>query len=130
MRADTVLKVKPALTQYLHEFDGCFGRVTARRHLDTYVLGQLGDLPRKSVEPIADASGTPPRTLQEFLGLYRWDIQAQQKNLVRHRRFLEIPAPVALSCLLLLAEVLVVCPVFSGQAAVQFSVFLKCLMAL
>jgi SRSO17 transposase len=81
MRADTVLKVKPALTQYLHEFDGCFGRVTARRHLDTYVLGQLGDLPRKSVEPIADASGTPPRTLQEFLGLYRWDEWAMRDRL-------------------------------------------------
>jgi len=42
MDADTVLQIKPALAQYLHEFDGCFGRVTARRHLDTYLLGQLG----------------------------------------------------------------------------------------
>lgn len=81
MDADTILKIKPALTQYLHEFDGCFGRVTARRHLDTYVLGQLGDLPRKSVEPIADASGAPPRTLQEFLSLYRWDEWAMRDRL-------------------------------------------------
>ena len=81
MDADTILKVKPALTQYLHEFDDCFGRVTARWHLDTYVLGQLGDLPRKSVEPIADASGTPPRTLQEFLSLYRWDESAMRDRL-------------------------------------------------
>jgi SRSO17 transposase len=73
MDADTILEIKPALTGYLHEFDACFGRVTARRHLDTYVMGQLGPLERKSVEPIADASGTPPRTLQEFLGLYHWD---------------------------------------------------------
>jgi len=73
MDADTILKLKPSLTQYLHEFDHCFGRITARRHLDTYVAGQLGDLPRKSVEPIADAAGTPPRTLQEFLSLFRWD---------------------------------------------------------
>jgi len=79
--ADTVLKLKPALTNYLHEFDDCFGRVTARRHLDTYVLGQLGDLPRKSVEPIADAAGTPPRTLQEFLSLYRWDESAMRDRL-------------------------------------------------
>ena len=43
MDADTVLRIKPALTQYLHEFDGCFGRITARQHLDTYVQGQLGD---------------------------------------------------------------------------------------
>ena len=89
MDASTVLEIKPALTKYLHEFDDCFGRVTARRHLDTYVLGQLGDLPRKSVEPIADASGTPPRTLQEFLSLYRWDEsamrdRAQQRVARRH----------------------------------------------
>jgi SRSO17 transposase len=81
MDANTILKIKPFLTQYLHDFDGCFGRVTARRHLDTYVLGQLGDLSRKSVEPIADASGTPPRTLQEFLSLYRWDESAMRDRL-------------------------------------------------
>lgn len=81
MDADTILKLKPVLTQYLHEFDHCFGRVTARRHLDTYVLGQLGDLPRKSVEPIADAAGTAPRTLQEFLSLFRWDEFAMRDRL-------------------------------------------------
>src|SRR5271169_5465515 len=81
MDADTILKIKPALTQYLHGFNGCFGRVTAQRHLDTYVLGQLGPLERKSIEPMADASGTPPRTLQEFLGLYRWDEAAMRDRL-------------------------------------------------
>ena len=60
MNAETVLRIKPALTEYLHEFDGGFGRVS-RRHLDTYVQGQLGPLERKSVEPIADAAGPPPR---------------------------------------------------------------------
>jgi len=81
MDADTVLRIKPALTKYLHEFDGCFGRITARRHLDTYVQGQLGDLPRKSIEPMADAAGIPPRTLQEFLGLYRWDELAMRDRM-------------------------------------------------
>jgi len=81
MDADTILRIKPSLTKYLHEFDDCFGRVTARRHLDTYVLGQLGDLPRKSIEPMADAAGTPPRTLQELLSLYRWDEFAMRDRL-------------------------------------------------
>jgi SRSO17 transposase len=89
MDAETILQIKPALTHYLHEFDGCFGRITARRHLDTYMAGQLGPLKRKSIEPMADASGTPPRTLQEFLGLYRWDESAmrdrvQQRVAERH----------------------------------------------
>jgi len=29
----------------------------------------LSDLPRKSIEPIADHAGVPPRTLQQFLSL-------------------------------------------------------------
>ena len=73
MDAQTILEIKPALTQFLGQFDGCFARSQTREHLDTYVQGQLSDLPRKSVEPIADAAGTPPRTLQEFLSLSRWD---------------------------------------------------------
>jgi SRSO17 transposase len=73
MDADTILRIKPALTRYLHEFDGCMGRATNRGHLRTYVAGQLGDLQRKSIEPMADAAGQPPRTLQEFLSLLRWD---------------------------------------------------------
>jgi SRSO17 transposase len=89
MDADTILRIRPALTEYLHTFDDCFGRITARRHLDTYVEGQLSDLPRKSVEPMADAAGTPPRDLQQFLGLYRWDQsgmrdRAQQRVARRH----------------------------------------------
>lgn len=73
MDADTILRIKPALTQYLHEFDACMGRATNRGHLRSYVAGQLSDLQRKSIEPMADAAGEPPRTLQEFLSLLRWD---------------------------------------------------------
>jgi SRSO17 transposase len=79
--AETILQLKPALTEYLHEFDGCFGRINSRQHLGTYVKGQLGDLQRKSVEPIAHAFGTPPRTLQEFLSLYVWDELAVRDRL-------------------------------------------------
>lgn len=83
MDAETILRIKPALTQYLHEFDGCMGRVTNRRHLQTYVCGQLSDLQRKSIEPIADAAGQPPRTLQQFLGLLQWDEAAVRDRLQR-----------------------------------------------
>jgi SRSO17 transposase len=83
MDARMILEVKPALTAYLHEFDGCFANSASRRHLETYVSGQLGDLERKSVEPMADAVGTPPRTLQEFLSLARWDEGAARERLQR-----------------------------------------------
>ena len=81
MDADTILRIRPSLNAFLHTFDDCFGRVTARQHLDTYVLGQLGDLERKSIEPMADAAGTPPRNLQQFLSLYRWDESAMRDSL-------------------------------------------------
>jgi SRSO17 transposase len=83
MDAATILEIKPALTTFLHEFDGCFGRRTTRRYLDIYVTGQLSDLDRKSVEPMADAAGVPPRSLQEFLGLFRWDEAALRDRLQR-----------------------------------------------
>jgi len=73
MDADTILSIRPALTEYLRGFDACMGRTPNRTHLDTYVSGQLSNLQRKSVEPIADAAGVPPRTLQEFLSLLKWD---------------------------------------------------------
>ena len=61
------------LDAYLALFDGCFARSEGRGHLYRYVAGQLSDLPRKSVEPMADQAGIPPRTLQEFLAGHRWD---------------------------------------------------------
>lgn len=83
MDAATILRIRPALTEYLHEFDGCLGRVTNREHLAAYVTGQLSDLDRKSIEPMADAAGVPPRTLQEFLGLLKWDESAARDRLQR-----------------------------------------------
>jgi len=89
MDADTILRIKPELTEYLHEYDDCFGRCNTRAHMDTYVEGQLSDLERKSVEPIADAADMSPRTLQEFLSLSRWDHdmmrdRLQQRVVRRH----------------------------------------------
>lgn len=83
MEARTILEIKPALTRYLRQFDDCFGRSQTREHLSTYVQGQLGDLPRKSVEPMADAAGVPPRTLQEFLSLSKWDESMMRDRLQR-----------------------------------------------
>lgn len=84
MDAETIMRLKPELTRFLHQFDDCFGRVTTRRYLDLYVQGQLSDLPRKSIEPMADAVGEPPRNLQEFLSLFRWDQQRARDRLQQY----------------------------------------------
>jgi len=83
MDADTILRIRPALTEYLHQFDAFMGRAPNRTHLERYVSGQLSDLERKSIEPIADAAGVPPRTLQEFLSLLKWDNQAARDQVQR-----------------------------------------------
>jgi SRSO17 transposase len=75
MDAKQIRRLGPLLERYLSHFDDCFGRADTRAHLPVYVQGQLSDLPRKSVEPIALAAGVPPRTLQQFLSLLEWDRQ-------------------------------------------------------
>jgi SRSO17 transposase len=73
MDAARIRGLEPLLNRYLARFDDCFGRCDTRCHLPVYVRGQLSDLPRKSVEPIALAADVPPRTLQQFLALLDWD---------------------------------------------------------
>lgn len=73
MDGRTIGGLADELSAYLSIFDGCFSRSEGRMHLRRYVAGQLSDLPRKSVEPMADRAGVPPRSLQDFLSLQRWD---------------------------------------------------------
>jgi SRSO17 transposase len=73
MDAGSLGLLLPELESFLHRFDECFVRSEQRQSLRCYVMGQLSDLPRKSIEPMALASGLPPRNLQQFLSLHHWD---------------------------------------------------------
>jgi hypothetical protein len=83
MNADQVRSLQPALAALLESFRGCFAKEPVFEHLQTYVLGLLTDLKRKSVEPIALAAGVPVRTLQEFLSQLTWDHQRGRSMLQR-----------------------------------------------
>lgn len=83
MNADQVRSLQPALAALLESFRGCFAKEPVFEHLQTYVLGLLTDLKRKSVEPIALAAGVPVRTLQEFLSQLTWDHQRGRGMLQR-----------------------------------------------
>jgi len=80
MDAQQIRGLRPMLAGFLKRFDDCVARKDTRAHLSVYVGGQLSDLPRKSVEPIALAADVPVRTLQEFLSQHRW-----QEDLARDR---------------------------------------------
>jgi SRSO17 transposase len=72
MDANELRSLRPELNRFLRRFDDCFDTASVA-HLPIYVRGQLSDLDRKSVEPMAKRAGVPPRTLQEFLSLLAWD---------------------------------------------------------
>jgi len=73
MDVEQIRTVGRALPRFLDEFAGCFGRCDTREYLKVYTKGQMSDLQRKSVEPMALRAGVPPRSLQAFLGFLSWD---------------------------------------------------------
>lgn len=83
MDAQQIRQLKPQLTRYLRRFEDCFARRDTRAHFPVYIQGQLSDLKRKSVEPIAKEAGVPPRTLQEFLSLLKWREDRMRDRLQR-----------------------------------------------
>lgn len=83
MTSAEILSVGEELAVYLGEFADCFGRSEPRGKLATYVRGQLSELPRKSVEPMALAAEMKPRTLQEFLASDEWDEEQLQAHTYR-----------------------------------------------
>ena len=83
MDADRIDSLHRDLCEFLGEFSDCFARSEGRDHLRRYVSGQVSNLYRKSVEPMADAAGIPPRTLQDFLAFHTWDHERAVDRLQR-----------------------------------------------
>src|ERR1700675_2543236 len=74
----------PALDDFLRPYLFCCEYTQTFAHLHTYCRGLLSDLQRKSVEPIALASGCAVRTLQEFLKDHQWDQAQVREQLHQH----------------------------------------------
>jgi SRSO17 transposase len=83
MTEQEIAGMTPAFAAYLGRFRDCFLQKRTMAHFGSYCRGLLADLPRKSVEPIALASGTAVRTLQEFLVTTRWDQERARDRLQR-----------------------------------------------
>jgi SRSO17 transposase len=93
MRTEQVAALGPALTDYLKTYRPCFKTSPTFEHLGTYCRGLAGDLPRKSVEPIALCGRTAVRTLQEFLTHHTWDQDGVRDRLQRRVVNDHLPAP-------------------------------------
>ena len=83
MDSDQLASFEPALAKFLEKVRHCFKRDKTFGYLQKYMLGLMTDLKRKSIEPIALASGVAVRTLQEFLAFFSWDHDLADKTLVR-----------------------------------------------
>lgn len=81
MDAEQIRQLEPMLTEYLEQFADCFQRRDTREHFPVYVRGQLSELSRKSVEPMALAAQVPVRTLQEFLTHLVWNESRMRERL-------------------------------------------------
>ena len=84
MDADQLGSLQPRLCEWVRTFRPCFKRSATFGHFRCYLTGLMADLRRKSVEPIALASGVAVRTLQEFLSQFKWD-HARMDRMLRHR---------------------------------------------
>jgi SRSO17 transposase len=73
MSVEDVKGLGTRLYRYCKKFNGCMVDRRSHKHLRNYVRGQIGPLKRKNVEQIALETGTPVRTLQEFMSFHRWD---------------------------------------------------------
>ncbi len=83
MEREELIGMRRRLDRFVRRFERCIKTRPSRRHFRTYVSGQVSDLPRKSIEPMALAAGVPPRSLQEFVGLHRWDEAAMRGEVQR-----------------------------------------------
>jgi len=82
MNYEQLASFEPALARFLEKIRHCFKRDKTFEYLQKYMLGLMADLKRKSIEPIALASGVAVRTLQEFLAFFSWDHELADKTLV------------------------------------------------
>jgi SRSO17 transposase len=72
MTGEQIESLLPALEAFVSRFGKGFRSCCTFKHLQRYLVGLMSDLKRKSVEPIALASGTAVRSLQEFLSHLGW----------------------------------------------------------
>lgn len=81
LTGEQLLTAAEDLEAYLSTYDELLGREENREHFRRFARGQLGPIERKSLEPIADAEGVNPRTLQFFFSRYKWNVNGVRQSL-------------------------------------------------
>jgi SRSO17 transposase len=84
MTPEQIETLGPAFAEYLQQFLFCCDYTQTFDLLGVYCRGLLSNLPRKTAEPIALASGIAVRTLQEFLKDHAWSFERTRTVLQGH----------------------------------------------
>ncbi len=83
MQYHELRQCRPAFEQFCARYQKFLPRKDQRRYLTPYLLGLLGPLERKSIEPIALEQEVDVRLLQHFIAASSWD---ERPMLAEHRR--------------------------------------------
>src|SRR5512133_1779989 len=97
MTEDQVESLHKGLVEYLRAFEDCFDNRAGLDNLNTYSLGLLTDVKRKSIEPIAMAAGVDERALQWFMSDGVW--QEDRARELMHYRVAGRPDPMRIGVL-------------------------------
>ena len=84
MTDEEIRELGPAFAAYLRRFRPCFLQDRTSDHFGGFCRALLSDLPRKSAEPIALASGAGVRATQQFLAFASWGHEEARDTLQRH----------------------------------------------
>jgi SRSO17 transposase len=93
MTEEEIRSLVPALRTFTGGFKDYLGRQPVQKHIEAYARGLISDLPRKSVEPIANAGGACVRSLQLLLTHHDWDEQGLSDAMQRYMVQKHLPAP-------------------------------------
>jgi SRSO17 transposase len=93
MDGQAIGELAQGLGRFLGGFYACFTNRRAFDNFRAYCEGLVGELPRKSVEPIAHHTGKGVRALQCFLTQGPWDHQRMRDQLQQHVAERHAPVP-------------------------------------
>lgn len=83
MQYHQLRQCRPAFEKFRQRYEHFFRDLRQRKYLRPYLLGLLGPLERKSIEPIALEQEVDVRLLQKFIAASPWD---ERPMLIEHRR--------------------------------------------
>lgn len=81
--SSSLIGLMRGLEEFLAPYMKAFCRREQRENATAYLGGRLRNLPRRTIEPVANAAGRNPEALQKFIGAGKWSDQALREVLHR-----------------------------------------------